>query len=75
MAMKMNDFILEYYKRLIFRSMPIEQFVHFCDFVKSGETAGHMKEWSDNLRPGGPERRFRQSGQFESLRYLRGEFD
>lgn len=49
MAMKMNDFILEYYKRLIFRSMPIEQFVHFCDFIKSGETAGHMKEWSDNL--------------------------
>ena len=45
----MNDFLLEYYKRLIFRSMPIEQFVHYCEFVKAGDMAGNMKEWADTL--------------------------
>lgn len=34
MAAKINDFLLEYYKRLIFNSMPIEQFVQYCDYVK-----------------------------------------
>lgn len=49
MSANMNDFLLEYYKRLIFRSMPIEQFVHYCEFVKSGDMAGNMKEWADTL--------------------------
>ena len=49
MSANMNDFLLEYYKRLIFRSMPIEQFVHYCEFIKSGDMAGNMKEWADTL--------------------------
>lgn len=49
MSANMNDFLLEYYKRLIFRSMPIEQFVHYCEFVKAGDMAGNMKEWADTL--------------------------
>ena len=49
MAVKMNDFLLEYFKRMIFRSMPIEQFVHYCDFVKADDMAGNMKEWRDTL--------------------------
>ena len=49
MAVKMNDFLLEYFKRMIFRQMPIEQFVHYCDFVKADDMAGNMKEWRDTL--------------------------
>ena len=49
MAVKMNDFLLEYFKRMIFRSMSIEQFVHYCDFVKADDMAGNMEEWRDTL--------------------------
>ena len=49
MAVKMNDFLLEYFKRMIFRQMPIEQFVRYCDFVKADDMAGNMKEWRDTL--------------------------
>ena len=49
MAKKTNEFLLEYFKRMIFRDMPIEQFVHYCGFVKSDDMAGNMKEWRDTL--------------------------
>ena len=49
MAVKMNDFLLEYFKRMIFRQMSIEQFVRYCDFVKADDMAGNMKEWRDTL--------------------------
>ena len=45
----MNDFLLEYYKRLVFREMPIEQFVHFCNFVDADDLGGHMKLWKEEL--------------------------
>ncbi len=49
MSAKMNDFLLEYYKRLVFREMPIEQFVHFCEYLDADDMAGHMKSWKENL--------------------------
>ncbi len=49
MAMKMNDFLLEFYKRLIFRDMPVEQFAQFCDYVKADDFTGDMKKWKDLL--------------------------
>ena len=49
MSANMNDFLLEYYKRLIFRSMPIEQFVHFCEYVDEDDMDGHMKLWKEEL--------------------------
>lgn len=49
MSANMNDFLLEYYKRLIFRSMPIEQFVHFCEYVDADDLGGHMKLWKEEL--------------------------
>lgn len=49
MSATMNDFLLEYYKRLIFREMPIEQFVHFCEFVDADDLGGNMKSWKEEL--------------------------
>lgn len=49
MASNMNDFLLEYYKRLIFREMPIEQFVHFCEYLDKDDLGGHMKLWKEEL--------------------------
>lgn len=49
MSANMNDFLLEYYKRLILREMPIEQFVHFCEFVDADDLGGHMKLWKEEL--------------------------
>ncbi len=60
MAVKMNDFLLEFYKRLIFRDMPVEQFSKFCDQVKTNDFNGHMKKWAtellepDTAHPGHP---------------------
>lgn len=44
-----NDFVLEFYKRLIFRSMPIEQFVQYCDYVKKNDMGGNMKNWASQF--------------------------
>jgi len=49
MAVKMDEFLLEYYKRLIFRAMRIEQFTQYCEYVKADDLAGNMKEWKDLL--------------------------
>lgn len=50
MAMKMNDFLLEYYKRLIFRDMSPEQFSQYNDYVKADDFNGDMKKWKDLLQ-------------------------
>ncbi len=49
MVVKMDDFLLEYFRRLHFRNMPIEQFVQFCSYVKDKDYSGHMKEWAESL--------------------------
>ena len=60
MSVKMNDFVLEFYKRLIFREMPVEQFSQFCDQVKANDFNGNMKKWAtalleeDPTNPGHP---------------------
>ncbi len=46
---KMDEFLLEYYRRLIFQRMPIEQFVQFCEYVDKGELVGNRKDWANNL--------------------------
>ena len=46
---KMDEFLLEYYRRLHFRSMPIEQFVQFCSYVDAKDYNGNMKEWAQTL--------------------------
>lgn len=46
---KMDEFLLEYYRRLHFRSMPIEQFVQFCSYVDAKDYNGNMKEWAESL--------------------------
>lgn len=46
---KMDEFLLEYYRRLHFRSMPIEQFVQFCSYVDAKDYNGNMKEWAETL--------------------------
>lgn len=47
--MKMNDYLSEFYKRLIFRDMPIEQFAQYCDYVKANDFNGNMKDWKSLL--------------------------
>ena len=49
MPMKMNDFLSEFYKRLIFRDMSIEQFAQYCSYVKANDFNGNMKKWTDLL--------------------------
>lgn len=49
MAVKMDDFLLEYYRRLHFRNMPIEQFVQYCSYVGDKDYNGNMKEWAETL--------------------------
>ncbi|MBD5400726.1 hypothetical protein HDR61_03205 [bacterium] len=51
MAMKMDEFLLEFYKRLIFREMShsVEQFAQYCDYVKADNFNGHMKDWKKLL--------------------------
>lgn len=45
----MDEFLLEYYRRLIFQRMPIEQFVQFCEYVDKDELVGNRKDWANNL--------------------------
>lgn len=49
MAKNMDEFLLEFYKRQHFRSMPIEQFVTFCGYVKKKDYNGNMKEWVEDF--------------------------
>lgn len=45
----MNDYLSEFYKRLIFRDMPVEQFAQYCDYVKANDFNGNMKDWKSLL--------------------------
>ncbi len=49
MTMKMDDFLLEYFRRLHFSKMPPEQFSTFCDIVQQKDFTGNMKKWQDLL--------------------------
>ncbi len=49
MAVKMDEFLLEYFRRLHFNAMPIEQFVQFSDYVRANDFSGNMKEWAQDL--------------------------
>lgn len=49
MPMKMNDFLKEYYRRLIFREMSVEQFAQYCDYVRADDVSDDMKKWQDML--------------------------
>ena len=49
MAVKMDEFLLEYYRRLHFRNMPTEQFVQFCGYVDAKDYNGNMKNWAETL--------------------------
>lgn len=46
MAVKYNDFILEYYKRKTFRGMSWPQFLQFCDEVKNNNLSNQQKLWA-----------------------------
>lgn len=49
MAKKANEFLSEYYERLLFNNMRIEQFAKFCDYVKRNDMSGNMKNWANDL--------------------------
>ncbi len=49
MAKKWDEFVDEYYKRLIFLEMPAAQFSRFCDIVKSKDFTGNQKYWARDL--------------------------
>ncbi len=47
---KMNDFLLQYFKQLRFNEMPVEVFATFQGYIKSGDDFnGNMKDWKENL--------------------------
>lgn len=45
MAMKMDDFLLQFFSTLHFSKMPQEQFSRYCDYVKADDMSGNMKSW------------------------------
>ncbi len=49
MAKKMDEFLLEYYRRRIMHDMPGNQFARYCDYVKNKDFVGTMKYWVDTL--------------------------
>lgn len=49
MAKSANDFLLEYYKRLLFNNMRIEKFTKFCDYAERNDMSGNMKHWKHDL--------------------------
>ncbi len=55
MAKKMDEFLLEYWRRRIMRDMPVEQYARLCDYIKNEDYVGHMKEWTDLLVKNGDE--------------------
>lgn len=44
-----GNFLLEFYKRLIFNAMPDDQFEQYCEYVKTGDFNGNMKHWTSML--------------------------
>lgn len=49
MAVKMDEFLLEYYRRLIFQRMPVEQFARFGEYLDKNDLVGDQKSWTNML--------------------------
>lgn len=49
MAMKLNDFLLAYYKQLHFNSMPVEVRAQYDAYAKSDDFRGNMGDWKKTL--------------------------
>lgn len=53
MAVKMDEFLLQYYMQLRFNNMPAEVRAQFDTYAKSDDFRGHMKDWKKNLMTDG----------------------
>ena len=53
MSVKMNEFLLQYYKQLRFNSMPAEVRAQFDVYLKADDFRGHMKDWKKELMTNG----------------------
>lgn len=53
MSVKMNEFLLQYYKQLRFNSMPPEVRAQFDVYLKADDFRGHMKDWKKELMTNG----------------------
>ena len=48
MSVKMNEFLLQYYKQLRFNSMPPEVRAQFDVYLKADDFRGHMEKRADD---------------------------
>ncbi len=53
MSVKMNEFLLQYYKQLRFNNMPAEVRAQFNVYLKADDFRGHMKDWKKELMTNG----------------------
>lgn len=49
MAVKMNDFLLQYYMQMRFNHMPAEVRAKYDEYAKNDDFRGNMKDWKKNL--------------------------
>ena len=49
MAIKMEDFLLQYFMQLRFNNMPAEVMAKFKDYAKNDDFSGNMKHWKTHL--------------------------
>ncbi len=73
MSVKMNDFLLEYWRRRIMRDMPVEQYARLCDYIEKDDLVGHMKEWTDLLEKNGAGEYIRVNGLIQKKPMPDGE--
>lgn len=53
MAIKMEDFLLQYFMQLRFNNMPAEVMAKFKDYAKNDDFSGNMKHWKTHLMENG----------------------
>lgn len=53
MSVKMNEFLLQYYKQLRFNNMPPAVRAQFDVYLKADDFRGHMKDWKKELMTNG----------------------
>lgn len=53
MAVKMDDFLLQYFMQLRFNNMPAEVMAQFKDYAKRDDFSGNMKHWKSHLMENG----------------------
>lgn len=53
MSVKMNEFLLQYYKQLRFNNMPPAVRAQFDVYLKADDFRGHMKDWKKELTTNG----------------------